>query len=150
MSYDSLPDTTQHIGRVRDLLRAVRVNLIVRAKVHDESKLKDPEKEIFDEFTPKLKGSTYGSPEYMGFLSAMRPALEHHYAHNSHHPEFFANGVDGMSLLDIIEMLCDWKAATERHADGCLEKSIQINAQRFSLSPQLVNILQNTRREMGW
>jgi hypothetical protein len=58
--------------------------------------------------------------------------------------------VDGMSLLDLVEMFCDWKAATERHADGSIEKSIQINKKRFELSDQLVSILEATRKEMGW
>lgn len=52
--------------------------------------------------------------------------------------------VEGMTLLGVIEMLCDWKAAGERHHDGNIFKSIEINTKRFSLSPQLVKILTNT------
>jgi hypothetical protein len=44
----------------------------------------------------------------------MKPAIQHHYKANSHHPEFYDNGVEGMSLFDVLEMLLDWKAATER------------------------------------
>lgn len=58
--------------------------------------------------------------------------------------------VDGMTLLDLVEMFCDWKAATERHADGSIEKSIKQNTVRFNLSPQLEIILENTRKELGW
>lgn len=58
--------------------------------------------------------------------------------------------VAGMSLLDVVEMLADWKAATERHDDGDIEKSLEINADRFNLSPQLYSILKNTIDEMGW
>lgn len=150
MSYDSKADTMSHIHRVQHLLADCTSNILSRAMRHDASKVESIEKAIFDEFTPKLKASTYGSEEYRGFLAAMKPALDHHYKHNSHHPEHFPNGVDGMSLLDLLEMFCDWKAATERHADGSLEKSIQLNAKRFNLSPQLVSILENTRKEMGW
>jgi len=39
--------------------------------------------------TPKLAGSTYGSEEYKAFLGQMKPALDHHYAVNDHHPEHF-------------------------------------------------------------
>ena len=53
-----------------------------------------------------------------------------------------------MDLLDIIEMLCDWWAATERHADGDIISSIHKNTGRFSLSPQLAKILENTVRNM--
>lgn len=118
--------------------------LYERARMHDASKLLDPEKELFDEMTPLLRDCTYGSPEYFQYLDRLRPALEHHYANNSHHPEHFENGVDGMNLFDLLEMFLDWKAASERHADGSIEKSIEINKTRFGLSEQLVNILKNT------
>lgn len=148
--YDSRRDTLAHIERVRDLLDEVRSRLHGRGAVHDESKLAEPEKSAFDEYTPKLKGTTYGSDEYKGFLAALKPALDHHYAANSHHPEHYPDGIAGMSLLDLIEMFVDWKAATERHADGDLGESIEINAKRFGLSDQLAAILRNTRREMWW
>jgi len=150
VSYDSKADTLTHIHRVNSLLLLAVLNLQTRAVLHDESKLLEPEKALFDEFTPKLKASTYGSEEYKVFLKEMGVALQHHYQHNSHHPEHYENGINGMSLLDLIEMLCDWKAATERHADGSLAKSLTINAERFGISPQLAEILENTAREMGW
>jgi hypothetical protein len=81
-------DTFRHIERVRNLLNVVMRDLMDRAEKHDQSKLESPEVELFAEFTPKLAGSTYGSPEYEGFRKAMGPALDHHYAKNSHHPEF--------------------------------------------------------------
>lgn len=40
--------------------------------------------------------------------------------------------------------MCDWKAASMRHEDGDIRKSIEKNTKRFNLSPQLVNILKNT------
>jgi hypothetical protein len=56
-----------------------------------------------------------------------------------------------MSLFDVIEMLMDWKAATERmKGGGDIWLSLEINATRFNLSPQLVAILANTLREMKW
>lgn len=137
-------DTFRHIERVRNLLNKCVSELLHRGERHDQTKLESPEVELFTEFTPKLAGSTYGSPEYEGFRKAMGPALEHHYANNSHHPEHWKNGIDDMSLLDIVEMLCDWKAASERHNNGNIRKSITINADRFKMSPQLVRILENT------
>lgn len=136
--------TCQHIQQVQRMLNKVIRALLDRSEKHDQSKLGSPEVEMFTEFTPKLAASTYGSPEYDGFRKAMGPALDHHYAKNSHHPEHFKDGVNDMSLLDVIEMFCDWKAATMRHNDGNLRRSIEINADRFGLSPQLVRILENT------
>lgn len=148
--YDSIPDTNKHIARVQVLLELAECKLSERAHVHDRSKLEDPEKSIFDEMTPKLAGSTYGSEEYKGFLAQMKPALDHHYAANSHHPEHYPNGVYGMSLFDVLEMLIDWKAAGERHNDGSIERSLKVNRERFKISDQLHAILENTAKELGW
>lgn len=59
-------------------------------------------------------------------------------------------GVAGMSLLDLLEMLCDWKAAGERHADGSMERSLKLNKERFGVSDQLQSVLSATAKEMGW
>lgn len=137
-------DTMRHIERVRNLLNAMVRHLLARGEAHDQSKLDSPEVEAFTEFTPKLAASTYGSAEYEEFRKAMGSALAHHYANNRHHPEHFKGGIDDMNLIDVLEMLCDWKAASERHNDGNIRKSIEKNADRFKMSPQLVRILENT------
>lgn len=141
---DSRVDTYRHIATVQACLHRVIADLMHRQEVHDASKLSSPEVEVFDEFTPKLAHSTYGSEEYKGFLAAMKPALDHHYANNRHHPEYFPDGIRGMSLLDIVEMLCDWKAATLRHNDGDIRRSIEINQKRFGYSDELKQIMLNT------
>ena len=137
-------ETTKHIRRVQELLLRIICELQVRAIKHDASKLENPEVSVFSEYTPKLKNSVYLSDEYKIFLQEMQVALKHHYACNAHHPEHYSNGVDGMSLVDVIEMLCDWKAASERHDTGDVYKSIELNATRFSLDKQLICILKNT------
>lgn len=137
-------DTFRHIERVRNLLNVCAIELLKRGETHDQTKLEPPEVGLFTEYTPKLAECTYGSDEYREFLDKLKPALDHHYAHNRHHPEHHKNGIDDMNLLDIVEMLCDWKAASERHNDGNIRKSIEINANRFGLSPQMVKILENT------
>lgn len=137
-------DTFRHIERVRNLLNICISELLKRGELHDQSKLEPPEVSLFTEWTPKLSSSTYGSEEYNGFLKSIKPALDHHYSNNRHHPEHHKDGVNDMNLLDIVEMLCDWKAASERHHNGNIRKSIEINADRFGLSPQLVKILENT------
>lgn len=198
-SYDSEPDTRAHINRVRELLEIIGNHLLSRAVIHDATKLAPPEKEMFDSATQALRGMTYGSDEYRAALKELKPALDHHYAHNSHHPEHYPwhcpickwqgnnaqhetapqgpndtgvrycpkccaagmiyeselmlkpeLGVNGMTLLDLVEMFVDWKAATERHADGSLERSIKHNRERFAMSGQLSQIFENTRREMNW
>lgn len=137
-------DTFRHIQNVQRFCNRLAIELIKRGEAHDQSKLEHPEVQAFTEFTPKLAGCTYGSEEYKGYLEKMKAALAHHYAKNRHHPEHFPEGVNDMNILDVVEMLCDWKAATMRHNDGNLRTSIEKNADRFGLSPQLVRIMENS------
>jgi len=150
VSYDSTADTLEHVQKVCSHLYEFSDGLHERADAHDVSKLESPEKEIFDVVTPKLSALTYGSDEYKAGIAELGEALTHHYEVNSHHPEHYPNGVSGMSLLDVVEMFCDWKAASERHADGDFAKSLEINKERFAISDQLAEIFENTRLELGW
>lgn len=148
MSYDSKADTLEHIRKVANLMIRFATGLLDRARIHDDSKLVEPEKSVFDVVTPRLAGLTYGSDEYKASLKEMGPALEHHYKNNRHHPEYHKDGINGMSLMDLVEMLLDWKAATERHDDGDIFKSIEINVKRFNIDDQLASILRNTAESM--
>lgn len=148
--YDSTADTNDHIKKVFSRIEEMRENLIRRAASHDLSKLEEPEKSGYDALTIKLKDCTYGSDEYRAALAEAKPVIDHHYAANSHHPEHYPNGIAGMSLLDVVEMLCDWKAASERTKQGSIAQSLAHNKQRFGISDQLAAILENTVRELGW
>lgn len=150
MTYDSRADTLLHSLRVGALMGQPIRELVDRSVRHDLSKTEPPEVDVFNEFTPKLRDSTYGSDEYKGFLVAMGEGLAHHYDHNPHHPEHYPNGINGMTLVDLIEMLADWRAATERHADGSLVKSLAVQKERFRISDQLAEILWNTARHFRW
>jgi hypothetical protein len=151
MNYDSTIDTALHIDRVRFLLGKCAINLLERGVQHDASKLQAPEKAVFDAVGNRLAVITYEGEEYKQSLADLKTALDHHYANNTHHPEHYANGVDGMSLFDLIEMLMDWKAAGERHPDGMdIVRSVEISTERFSTGEKLKNILLNTVKEMGW
>ena len=140
--------TQAHIEQVRKYIRFFTEKLTDRGERHDKSKLISPEVELFAEHTERLNQIEYGSEEYKQELEELKPALEHHYAVNSHHPEHWPHGIEDMSLFDICEMLCDWKASSERNKNGNLLKSIEINAKRFNIDPQLTQILLNTARIM--
>ena len=140
----SQPETLRHRQQVACFSRWIIATLDKNILVHDESKLQEPELSIFNEYTPKLKTTTYGSDEYKEYLKEMGKALEHHYQVNRHHPEHFANGIKDMNLMDIIEMFCDWWAASLRHNDGDIRKSIDLNQQRFGYSDDLAAIMKNT------
>jgi hypothetical protein len=145
--YNSGNDTLSHIVNVAKFVGMLKTDLSKRGLMHDRSKLKDPEKAIFDEFTPKLAGCTYGSEEYKSYLKDMQVALDHHYSENRHHPEHFENGIKDMNLVDLCEMIADWKAASLRHNNGDIFKSIELNQMRFHYSDELKQILINTVKE---
>lgn len=136
--------TKKHKDWVKRLMDILIDDAVLRAIHHDDSKLEEPEKSLFDEYSAKLKDCTYGSDKYKNFLKELKPALDHHYAVNSHHPEHYENGVDGMDLVDLIELICDWTASSKRHSDGNVYHSIELNKTRFNMSDQLCNILKNT------
>lgn len=136
--------TLRHIETVRNFLNCVIKELLTRQETHDQSKMQTPEVELFDTYTSQLRGLTYNSPEYKESMNKLKLAIDHHNAVNKHHPEHYANGIKDMTLIDLIEMLCDWKAATLRHNDGNILKSIDSNQQRFQFSDELKQILKNT------
>lgn len=137
-----------HRQKVRKYIRFFTDRLTTRGERHDLSKLEEPELSGFAQYTDSLKDLTYGSPEYYENLQALRPVLDHHYAVNRHHPEHWKNGISEMTLVDIIEMICDWKASSERQKDGNLLLSIEKNAERFNIDDQLKQILINTAKSL--
>ena len=142
--YETMCETYKHKQVVNQLIGDMIKELIFRGVNHDNSKIGEFEVDIFTEYTPKLANSTFGSDEYKQFLKEMKPALDHHYSENKHHPEHFENGVLGMDLIDLLEMICDWKAATLRHNNGDIMKSVEINQKRFGYSDELKQIFINT------
>ncbi len=141
-------EAIKHIQRVRFFLYIIIAELDKRAREHDQSKLESPEAEIFGEHTPELAKVEYLSPEYKVLMEKVRPAIEHHYAKNRHHPEYHPKGINDMNLIDIVEMLADWRAATERNKNGNIRKSIEGNQARYGIGEQLANIMENTVREI--
>lgn len=137
-------ETLKHVNEVRGNMGKLVEKLVERAKVHDASKFEEPEKSVFAKNTPKLAKTEYGTPEYGELLKEVQVAIDHHYAKNTHHPEHWPNGIDDMDLLDLVEMLCDWSAATKRNKNGNIHKSIEVNTERFKISPQLSKIFTNT------
>lgn len=138
--------TIEHIELVRKYIRFFTERLTDRGEKHDASKLTEEELPYFAEHTENLNKIEYGSEEYKAELEALKPALDHHYNSNRHHPEYHKNGIEDMNLIDILEMLCDWKASCERNKNGNLLKSIEINSERFHINEQLTQILINTAR----
>jgi predicted metal-dependent phosphoesterase TrpH len=151
MKYDSEQDTLNHKKLVSGFLGDVIGDLAARSLIHDDSKLQEPEKSMYDEYIPKIRETEkefgYGSPQYEQVVKQMGEVMCHHFAANSHHPEHYPNGINGMSLLDLIEALADWKAASQKSGQPL---NIEANKRRFGISDQLAEILANTVKEFGW
>ena len=146
--YSSEPETLEHIENVSKSITEICAHLVKRAEKHDASKLKAPELKYFNKYTPLLKKMEYGSEGFKKSLEELKPALDHHYRNNSHHHEHYRYGVDGMNLMDIIEMFCDWQAASKRTKNGSMLNSINVSCKRFFIDNQLRQIFINTYRDI--
>lgn len=142
-----LAETHKHVRKVQHFLNIFIQDLLHRGANHDNSKFEEPELSIFAEQTPLLGKVQYGSDEYKALLNQVKPAIDHHYSKNDHHPEFHKNSINDMDLMQICEMLADWRAASERNKNGNIRKSIDINAEKYDMSPQLKRILENTAKK---
>jgi len=140
-SYDSTQDILEHKQRVTKFIGAFALELLQRARDHDNSKLREPEKAVFDEYTWRLKNTEFGSEQYKAHLAGMADGLKHHYAANRHHPEHWDNGIAGMTLTDLVEMFCDWLAAAEGQGKPV---DLAYLFERFHIDEQLRAIFANT------
>jgi hypothetical protein len=142
-TYDSRADTLAHIHHVRNNIDTFVAEMLRRGRVHDASKFSAAEKPALDQAMPLLKGVAYGSPEWQAVIDRVGPALAHHHRHNSHHPEHYGNeGMAGMDLFDVVEMVCDWMAAARRHKEDGVR--LDLNVPQFGIEPQLASIIANT------
>jgi hypothetical protein len=142
--YDCTKDVMAHKAQVKQYIRAFTELLRQRAENHDNSKLEGFERATFNLWTPRLKEVEFGSPEYKAALEGMGDALKHHYENNRHHPEHYPNGVSGMTLHDLVEMVCDWMAAAQAKGTTI---NLSYLKERFGINDQLAEIINNTLRE---
>ncbi len=142
-------DTIDHIQKVQTFLTQIIMDLQSRSVVHDQSKLLPPEMEGYAGLKDALAGLTYGTDEYRAAFGPFKTVINHHYLVNDHHPEHFQAGIDGMDLLQIAEMIADWKAASTRNSK-MLVPSLEASFKRFNIGEQLALIIRNTVTVLGW
>lgn len=148
---NALTVTLRHMKRVQDLLGMAAQTLIQRGVDHDLSKLTPEELgplQALRDHQAEHGQAAFGTPEYEQQRAMLGPMLEHHYANNTHHPEHYENGISGMDLFDVMEMFFDWKAASERGGEEAI--NLTASAERFGIDPQLLIILYNTARSLGY
>lgn len=147
---DSTVITLEHINYVRNLLQTIAIQLLNRGEAHDASKLGPQEKPFLDamQYLINNEGNApYGSEEYKRRTAILKPMLRHHYSNNSHHPEHYEGGINGMTLMDVVEMFADWFAASQRGQENAV--NLTHAADRYVMSDQLKRIFSNTYRALG-
>lgn len=144
-------ETHKHIARVRELLSAFAIEMIERGNRHDASKFLPVEIEPLERMQEVIERdgpAPFGSEEYTRRTAMLGPMIEHHRANNSHHPEYYPNGIDGMDLFDLVEMFFDWKAASERGKESAM--GLAFACEKYNVSPQLESIFRNTAERLGY
>jgi Family of unknown function (DUF5662) len=138
---DFLDDLVDHKDRVSTYMSRATGNLIRRSNSHDNSKFGSEEFEAYNGAFAELQQYTYGTEEYRAALRKIKPAIKHHYSVNDHHPEYHEHGVADMNLIQVLEMVCDWMAASDRSGS---RSGFDINKTRFGIDDQLFEIIMNT------
>ena len=122
------------------------LRLIWRGVKHDNSKFSKEEfKYIYKAYNTNVK---FGTRQYYSLTRDAASARNLHAMRNRHHPEFYGN-INRMSIIDLAEMLCDWKAATKR-VDGDIIYSLRINTKRYKIDRDLVEAIRRDINELGF
>ena len=148
--FDFLCDTILHVSEVQENLERFAGELKQRGFAHDRTKFQELEFDAFVSTRDKFKKANYGSKEYQDCIDTIKPAVDHHYENNRHHTGFHKNGINDMTLVDIIEMICDWQAAARRSPDKDLKDTIEYAMKKYKIDPQLDAIIRNTLLAFKW
>lgn len=132
-----------HISRVRRHINTFIQLLIRRAEKHDKSKLEEPELSWWKEMDKEPR-YPYGSKEYEQKLKRWNKVFKHHYQYNRHHPEHYEYGVSEMTLIDIVEMMCDWLGYKDTTTVTEALKVCDEQMARYDISEELRQIIFNT------
>ena len=144
----TVKDLHNHKQKVGQSLQIICNELMRRAIVHDASKFFDDELKGNLKAQPEKRalqatGHIYGSIEDNKHREEYKWLSDKHYSRNRHHPEYHHNGINDMSLIDLVEMLCDWWISGDN-----IDHSIRENIKKFNIDAQLARSLKNTIRDM--
>lgn len=132
-----------HISRVRRHINTFIQLLIRRAEKHDKSKLEEPELSWWKEMDKEPR-YPYGSEEYKQKIKRWNKVFKHHYQYNRHHPEHYEYGISEMTLIDIVEMMCDWLGYKDTTTVTEALKVCDEQMARYDISEELRQIIFNT------
>lgn len=132
-----------HITRVRKHIATFVQLLIKRSLNHDNSKLQEPELTWWTEMDKEPR-FPYGSKEYKEKMKRCEKVFKHHYSYNRHHPEFYEKGVNDMTLVDIVEMMCDWLGYKQTISITEALNVCDEQMKRYNISNELRQVIFNT------
>jgi hypothetical protein len=135
-------------------------DLPFQASNHDYSKFQEPE------LTPYIVLTQYYALKQKGIelktddsiRDRIRNAVFHHLKNNSHHPEYWDNNIQPltkgerskqvvnattMPVIDLAEMVCDWKAMSQELNDSVEEFAKSVIGKKFIFSPEQVALIHN-------
>jgi hypothetical protein len=128
---------TEHKIWVMYYVIRICVALLRRGILHDLSKYYLDEAESYNRWITATAGLTYGTPEYNKVRLSFVADDRLHYSRNRHHPGYYEDGIKGMTPLDLIEMVCDWMAASRRGGGRDIITSISVNKNNFGYDDTL-------------
>lgn len=146
-------DTRKHQQLVQEKMLLCVKRIIDKASSHDKSKLSNQEKPYYIDPVWELNTGNieYGSEQYKEACKKMGQGANHHQLHNDHHPEFFEifavqtlnDPIRAMDIFALLEMLCDWIAASKRKGNNPL-LALDILKKKYKINEQLEAILRNS------
>lgn len=147
VNFDRTQNFVEHKTTVVQYLLYITEDLRHRAVVHDDSKLDQFEKDMYDALSKEYKHHKSKSNISEKSKMIIKRGLEHHYCLNNHHPEHFKNGINDMTLIDIIEMLCDWMTYADRcHKD--INEIIDYYQHKYNFSNEFKTLINNTIKDI--
>jgi hypothetical protein len=150
LELDFLCETILHVSEVSENLEVIASELRKRGTAHDRTKFQAMEFDAFVSTREKFKKANYGTPEYQECCNIVKPAIDHHYKENRHHTGFHKDGINNMNLVDLAEMIADWKAAERRSPDKKLVDTLAYAFEKYGIGEQLGEIITNTLVDLGW
>lgn len=137
---------TRHRDFVRKNFHVLISKLEARSIVHDVSKFQEDEFDGFVEADAMSLYKEYGSSDYHKKLKENK-GIALHLSRNTHHPEFYPNGISDMTFLDIVEMVIDWKSASETYGNDFMG-SIDYSIKRFGADEKQAWLIRQIAKDL--
>ena len=129
----TIQNIVKHKKSVKKRMLYLADEIAKRAEKHDDSKLRPPEVNWLIQMD-KEPFAKYGTPEYFEKQKRWEKFFKHHYKKNRHHPDHYGElGIYGMTIVDLVEMMCDIVSYCEELHANEASKIIEEQRKRFGI-----------------